>query len=75
MKSIKNMRLIRGRLSNSSIAIVVNMLEHRPNIWDGARNSFNEHEYLSEAKPHYIYSRGFYEGYQYAIKRLKKQIK
>ena len=76
MKPVKNMRAIRGRLSNSSIGVVVSMLEHRPNIWDSARDSYNKIDSATQNdQRHFLYFRGYNDGYRYAIERLKKQIK
>jgi len=70
----KNIKIIRGGLSDKSISRVISILEFRPTIWNMAMKKYNG-KIEEQHRTHFIYFNGFYEGYQYAIRRLKKQIK
>ncbi len=74
MKKLKTIKSIKeDNLNNLLTACAI--LEHRPNLIIRARKEYKKHEGLYGKYVHNYYNKGFAEGYQYAIERLKKHNK
>jgi len=72
MKAPKTIKSIKAANDGNTLLVACAILQHRPNMRNKVRKEYKKYENKYGHLVYNYFSRGFEEGYKYAIERLQK---